>query len=479
MELYSNIKEYLYDLYNVAKIFFPNKEIKRVESRSGTAYNTISCISTIENNSFINRITLCIQRKPLSITKTTKIDKWTPLLYKRYQKRAIKHALFEALSELTAVKFPWGVLTGVRPTKLVYEMLENGLSLSKIKNELVANFSVSLPKAELLTKVVANQKGMSFSPNSADLYINIPFCTSKCSYCTFVSGDIAALHSFVEPYVNTLIHDVQKTLQLIKSKKLTLQNIYIGGGTPTSLPDELLDKLLSSFSVSAKEFTVEAGRPDTITKSKLDILQKHKVTRISVNPQTFNDSILKQIGRSHSAQDVLTAYKLAREYPFVINMDLIAGLPNDTLTSFQNSINTCIDLDPDNITVHTLAYKNASELTKQGQTQIQNSIVSQMVEYSNQTLQKAGYSPYYIYRQKNSVENLENVGYAKNGKVCAFNINSMEDFCSCIACGANGVSKRVFPATGKIIRTDSAKDLKTYIENINTMLKRKEDLFNA
>ncbi len=259
-----------------------------------------------------------------------------------------------------------------------------------------------------------------------------------------------------------------------------VKNIYIGGGTPTAIPTNELERILQSLTFGEiKEFTVEAGRPDTITREKLDLLKKYNVTRISVNPQSFNDEVLKNIGRAHSANETIEAYKLAREYDFDINMDLIAGLPGEIIKSFKNSIDKVIDLNPENVTVHTLALKRASEFAIENHNIFKQSKTEKMLDYAKKELSKYGYKPYYMYRQKNQVENLENIGYFRDNKICRFNVESMEETASIIACGANAISKRFFALENRIEREANVKDIPQYITRIEEMISRKKELFEV
>ena len=264
---------------------------------------------------------------------------------------------------------------------------------------------------------------------------------------------------------------------MIIKKHYIINSIYIGGGTPTSLSAEQLDMLLSYINYNVKEFTVECGRPDTITEEKLQVLKKHNVTRISINPQTFCNKTLKDIGRNHTSKDILEAYKIALKYNFVINMDLIAGLGNETLTTFKKSINKAIEYSPDNITVHTLSIKRGSDLKTNGGDISKISEVEKMIAYSHEILSNNGYKPYYLYKQKNMLGNLENIGYYREN-MCVFNVDSMEEFATIIACGANAISKRYYYLDNKIERFANLKNINEYINRIDEMIEKKQQLFN-
>ena len=281
----------------------------------------------------------------------------------------------------------------------------------------------------------------------------------------------------VEPYIQALIKEIDATKEMIKSKNYLINSIYIGGGTPTSLTADQLDLILNHIDYNVKEFTVECRRPDTITEDKLQVLKNHGVTRISINPQTFCNKTLQQIGRNHTSKDILEAYKMALKYGFDINMDLIAGLGTETLSTFKKSINKALDFAPENITVHTLSIKRGSNLKENGGDTSSIKNVMKMIDYSHKSLTDAGYKPYYLYKQKNMIGNLENIGYFKDNKLCVFNVDSMEEFASIIACGANAISKRYYYIDNKIERFANLKNIQEYISRIDEMIAKKNDLF--
>lgn len=396
----------------------------------------------------------------------------------RYLKRYAKLAVFKILSKLNPTKIlPWGSLTGIRPTKLYYELIKecNG-DYMKAMNILTDDFKVTYPKAQLVKEIMKNQRGIIKNDNLVDFYVNIPFCPSKCYYCSFISSPIDKCRDLVEPYLNALIKEIEHAKLLCERKNFIIKSVYIGGGTPTILEPEQLERLLSAINYNVNEFTVECGRPDTITKEKLDVLKKYGVTRISINPQTFCNKTLKSIGRNHTSQDILNAYKIAVGYDFNINMDLIAGLGTETLTTFKRSITKALEFAPDNITIHTLSIKRGSDLkTNGGETSRVEECVK-MVDYSYDTLIKAGYKPYYLYKQKNMLGNLENIGYFKS-KPCIFNIDSMEEFASIVACGANAISKKYTSINNKIERFANLKNVQEYILRIDEMIEKKNELF--
>jgi oxygen-independent coproporphyrinogen-3 oxidase len=398
----------------------------------------------------------------------------------RFKKRYAKLSLFDVLQKQFPSKIlPWGSLTGIRPTKLFYELIkENNGDSKKAMDELIGIFKVTPAKAQLVSEIIENQKNIIKSDSLVDLYINIPFCPSKCYYCSFISAPIDKCRDQLEPYLDALIREIQATKEMISRKNYNIKSIYIGGGTPTILSAEQLDRLLSSIDYRVSEFTVECGRPDTITKEKLDVLAKYNVTRISINPQTFCDTTLKIIGRNHTSDEIFDTYKLAQNYNFSINMDLIAGLGNETLEVFKESLDKAINCYPDNITVHTLSIKRGSELKTDGGETSQVESVQKMIEYSYPALIKAGYKPYYMYKQKNMLGNLENIGYFRNNP-SIFNIDSMEEFASIIACGANAISKRYYSINNKIERWANLKNITEYISRIDEMIEKKNKLFES
>ena len=369
---------------------------------------------------------------------------------------------------------PWGALTGVRPTKLAYKLLSVGLDPAFLTESLIKNYGIRQDKANLIARIIKNQKCIIRNDNLVDLYINIPICPSRCAYCSFISSEIAKVKPILPKFLDCLIKEIRAMKKVIAQKPYVVRTIYIGGGTPTVLEPSELELLLQEIGYPVNEFTVECGRADTITREKLEVLKRFGVTRISINPQTFSQRTLKKIGRKHTTADVVNAYKLALEFGFKVNMDLIAGLEGESLRTFKNSIKTVLELSPENITVHTLSIKRGSML--QGQ-EIENAEVEKMIDFAYQKLTEDEYKPYYLYRQKNQLGGLENVGYCKENEQCIFNIDSMEETCSIIACGANAISKRVLSLDNKIFRCANVKFIEDYITRINEMINNKINLF--
>ena len=366
---------------------------------------------------------------------------------------AVGRAIFAAGKELLGHTPPWGILTGVRPAKIAGKLLNAGNGMLKTKKILRDEYFLNQPKASLVVSVAnAESKIIKRAPkNSCSLYVSIPFCPTRCSYCSFVSYTTPRLLSMIDEYLDAMIEEMNYTFDLIKEQGLNLATIYIGGGTPTTLTPKQLRKLLSAICAKVDvstllEFTLEAGRPDTITEDKFKVAKEFGVTRISVNPQTLNDGVLADIGRKHTAEDFYHAYTIAKESGIRdINVDLIAGLPGDDFKSFSATVDKIIALNPTNITVHTFCVKKASDALKNNSEIYSISAIdaSKSVSYAQIKTKFAGYKPYYMYRQKNTVGNLENVGFSREGHEGLYNIYMMEEIQTIFAVGAGAVSKLV------------------------------------
>ena len=411
----------------------------------------------------------------------------TDVQIRRARKRQVKMALYELLKQITGMQPPWGALTGIRPTRLLYEGLDMGLSLPEARARLKTEFDVSEDRARLLCDIADMQRGVRSVPDGMfDLYIGIPFCRTRCSYCSFSSGEIGRNGKLVAPYTQALLHEIEASAQLIREANLRVRAAYIGGGTPTAIPCGNLEAILAAAQrefPDAVEWTVEAGRPDTIDREKLIMLRAHDVGRISVNPQTFNDETLARIGRMHTGEDTVRAYMLARELGFDdINMDLIAALPGETPEIFADTVRRVIELAPESVTVHSLAIKRSSKLHEQlhvsgaGHTQVSSEGAAEMIAFARRSLMDAGWRPYYLYRQKYMAGNLENVGYARPGKACLYNIGNMEETAPVLALGAGGITKWLFDRDLRIERAANLKNIEEYINRIEEMVERKRAL---
>lgn len=405
------------------------------------------------------------------------IEKGTSeLLKKSLRKRNFKNHLYEVLSEISGKSLPWGSLTGVRPTKFARDLVERGeVKPHLIGETLVRDYHLSSEKAKLVVQILQNQNCIIKNDKLIDLFINIPICPTRCNYCSFISNELCTVADKVDLYLDCVLKELEAVKKIIADKCYIVRTIYIGGGTPTVLTDAQLERLLSQINYPVTEFTVECGRADTITRSKLEILKKYGVTRISINPQTFCETTLKRIGRKTTNQQIFDAYMLAMEFDFVVNMDIIAGLTEERLGIFKRTIKTLLELYPQNITVHTLSIKNAAQI--RGQEQKFENDVPKMIDFAEKTLIENGYKPYYIYRQKHQLGGLENVGFCRDGTVCVFNVDSMEDTSSVVAVGAGAISKRVFNLENRIERQPNCKFINDYIDRIDEMIEKKQNFF--
>ena len=400
-------------------------------------------------------------------------------------KNQLKQGLYQILSGMTGKELPWGTLTGIRPTKIPMKLLEEGQSKETIRSYMKDTYFASDEKIELSIEIAEREldilKQIDYE-NGYSLYIGIPFCPTTCLYCSFTSFPLVTWRAKVDAYLDAVERELDYVA--VKFGKKHLNSIYIGGGTPTTLEpyqlDRLIRKIRCSFDLSdCKEFTVEAGRPDSITREKLETLKKWDITRISINPQTMKDETLKIIGRRHTVAQTVESFKLAREIGFDdINMDLIMGLPEETIDDVKCTLEQIKALKPDNLTVHSLALKRAARLNMFKEDYKDYKMVN-TTEHMNLTAEYAkemGLEPYYLYRQKSMAGNLENVGYASPGKAGIYNILIMEEKQTIVACGAGTVTKRVY-GDGRIDRCDNVKDVKLYMEKIDEMIARKQKLF--
>ena len=398
-------------------------------------------------------------------------------------KNDLKRNIYINLLKLGNKELPWGTLTGIRPTKIVMEMLENDMSSEDIKKHLKEVYLVSDKRIKLCTDTAKNEfnilKKIDYK-NGYSLYIGIPFCPTRCLYCSFTSYSIAQWKKDTDTYVEALCKELLAVSKMYKGKKL--QTIYMGGGTPTSLEGYQLSKILNvvkkNFDLSnLLELTVEAGRPDSITREKLEALNEVGVDRISINPQTMQQKTLDLIGRHHTIEDIFESYKLARNVGFEnINMDFIIGLNGETLEDVIDSFTKVKSFAPESITIHSLALKRAARLNTENKREIMdNNLILSMINTATDTCADLGLEPYYLYRQKNMAGNLENIGFSKPGKECLYNILIMEEKQTIIACGAGTSSKIVF-GDGRIERIENVKDPKLYIERLDEMIMRKESM---
>ncbi len=380
----------------------------------------------------------------------------------RSYKIAVGKAVYTAGGTVQGFSPAWGILTGIRPAKIARQIYAATPDPAKVRKVLRDEYFLNPKKAALLTQVAINESRLidALPKNACSLYISIPFCPTRCAYCSFVSFATKRLLSLMPAYVERLLSDLDETFALIRDLGMQIATVYIGGGTPTTLSADQMALLLSKICEnvdpdSLEEFTVEAGRPDTVTHEKLAVIAAHGVSRISINPQTLNDDVLRGIGRHHTVDDFYRAYHMARESGIPqINTDLIAGLPGDSYRSFSKSIDSILKLAPDNLTVHTFCVKTGADLAHSGEDIYApaSGEAQKCVDYSQLRAKNSGYIPYYLYRQKNAVDNLENVGFSLPGKEGRYNVYIMEEIHPIFAVGAGASTKIIDPKTGKIRR---------------------------
>lgn len=463
-------ERYLYNAYHMIKAFYTSEEVEQCckknqkEDLKLTETDGTSQIFTIDTDH-----THCVNDI----------------------RRELDRKVYQYLVHRTGKELAWGMLTGVRPAKLATKAVEQGVEKTEFIKQFQEEYLVSAEKAGLAYDIAVRERDVLSELDYKDgysLYVGIPFCPSVCSYCSFSSGPIDKWRDQIPAYLDALCKELTYIGKVSSEKKLN--TIYIGGGTPTSLDAEQLDQILTCIDQSFSrehllEYTVEAGRPDSITEKKLQVIKRHGVTRISINPQTMQQKTLDRIGRKHSVQEVKDIYRMARKLGFDnINMDLIVGLPNENLEDVRHTMEQLEELQPDNITVHSLAIKRAARLNmfKEDYTNLKMENTWEHIEVTADYCKRMGLQPYYLYRQKNMAGNFENVGYAKEGKAGIYNILIMEEKQTIVACGAGASTKRVWntpnpDGTHRIERCENVKDVALYIERIDEMIERKKRLF--
>ena len=481
IEVKVNIPSYEYDIHSLVKAFYPKAEVSvQVKEQFETdcmlkldvAFTDGSVeVQTLENGESIYKDGAEL---PETLTRKDVKDRFKRLIY-------------NALSDYSGRKLPWGTLTGIRPTKIPMAMLEEGASDEEIKTYMEETYYCSEEKIRLSTDIAKWERKLLEPIDYEDgysLYVGIPFCPSTCLYCSFTSYPLVKWQKRVDEYLDALCKELDYIAEELKDK--VLNSVYIGGGTPTTLSAEQMDRLLTKIEENfdfthVQEFTVEAGRPDSVTREKLEAIKKHKVDRISVNPQTMKDETLKIIGRHHTVAQTVESYQLAREVGFDnINMDLIIGLPGETKEDVAHTLKELAKLAPDSITVHSLAIKRAARLNLFKDTYeemgLENS--AEIMDLTYESCKEQGLLPYYLYRQKNMAGNFENVGYAKADKAGIYNILIMEEKQSIVAAGAGASTKMVYPG-GRIERIENVKDVGQYIQRIDEMIQRKKEFWEV
>lgn len=401
----------------------------------------------------------------------------------RSRRRALQQSYYLAAKQLLPVTPPWGALAGVRPTKITSKCLLEGGSVKAADQLLRDVYFVTASRRKLALDCSQStaQAAHLLRSNDVSVYVGIPFCPTRCAYCSFVSRTVGKRTELIAPYLEALLQEIRLTAKLLESSGRSVRTIYIGGGTPTTLSAQQLELLLRTirecFDLSQLlEFTVEGGRPDTLDLEKLRVLAQGGADRMSINPQTMIDSVLRSSARPHTAADVLRAYKEAEQVGFkAINMDLIAGLPGDSFDGFKHSLDTVAALNPANITVHTLALKKDADLFQHRDNLPSAAVVAQMVDYASDTLRSLGYKPYYLYRQKYMSGSFENVGWSRDGLDCLYNIYMMEEVHTIVSVGGGSISKLNLP-DGKLVRFPNPKFPEQYIENLPTVLEKKREM---
>ena len=484
MRLYFTGHDYKYAAEQMLLTLFPEQRPEYPEGKPdsdrielklshGDKFTTASCRMVLGGKVYHGRA--AVRRELLT----------SELLTDRYCQRLIKNAMYRAALASGVHRPAWGALTGVRPGKIFCSLLAAGLSEDEATRRFIDEYDVT-PKRAALCRDTSRETVKAVSElgeKDVCLYVGIPFCPTRCAYCSFVSQSVEKSMKLIPPFMNALIKEVSAVGAELRALGLRVVSIYMGGGTPTTLNAAQLDRLCTAlereFDLGAlREYTVEAGRPDTITEDKLRVLRAHGVDRVSVNPQTMSDSVLETIGRRHSSADIVDALEKVRAVGgFAVNMDLIAGLPSDSADGFRETLDKVLALAPENITVHTLSLKKGSRITLEGSPLPSPAEVSEMLDLAYDRLTAQGYAPYYLYRQKYMAGNQENVGYALAGHACLYNVEMMEETANVLAMGAGAASKRLFDRQGFIRRAFNVSDIRQYISRVDEMAQRKRDLF--
>lgn len=473
MNIYLIHNGYHYEIENLTRVFFPNEKLNVIRGFSKPEAPYI-IVAEGADELLVNLRIGDYENERISALSGAEGD----------NELLACTLLYEELRAATGYTPPWGMLTGVRPIKLLRSLIAGHGREEALRR--FGQYRVSEEKTALADRTEQTESRIiSMSrPESFSLYVGIPFCPSRCAYCSFVMSSVERSQKLMEPFVELLCRELRETAGIVKSLGLRLETVYFGGGTPTTLSAEQLNRVLGTVNAcfdlsTCREFTVEAGRPDTITSEKLISLKENNVDRISINPQTVSDEVLAAIGRRHTAEDFFRAFELAREHGFDnINTDLIAGLPMDSLAGFTRSVDTMLGLGAENITVHTLCMKRASNLTQNGKTldREEAQIASQMVSYARSALTANGYEPYYLYRQTRMVGNLENVGWSKPGLGSLYNVFVMDETHTILACGAGGVTKLRRQGTDYLKRVFNFKYPYEYVNRFEEMLTRKSEI---
>lgn len=481
MNIYIENHSFAYEMENVVRLFFPNDKLNVIKENINEYEKPCVIVSVRDEVEGKAILFAQIITDGYEDHSSRELDS-DILSDEKNTERLLAVCLYEVLCRYTGKTQPWGILTGVRPIKLFRRLSEEygeDYAMSYFTKKLLV--SESKAKLSAVTEGYERKIIDLSTPKSYSLYISIPFCPTRCSYCSFVSQTIESAKKLIEPYFDLLIKELRYTGEIVRKKGLRLESVYVGGGTPTTLSAEQLSVMIKTvrecFDMSTcREFTIEAGRPDTIDADKLSAIISGSVDRISINPQTLNDSVLEVIGRKHTAAQTIEAYKLARSLGFRhINMDLIAGLPTDTPESFRSTLDRICELDPESITVHTLALKRSSRLNLSG-SKTGEGYAGEMLDYVQEKLFSRGYHPYYLYRQTRMEGNLENVGWSKTDFDGIYNIYVMDETHTIIGCGAGAVTKLRDPHSTELSRIFNYKYPYEYINGFDEMIKRKDQV---
>ena len=472
--------DYKYEVSELIKLF--TSDFRFIDERD--------CMMVIENSIFyhgdkvFSRTVYCENYEEiLSNVDHRDLSGLDERARKKTIKETIKRSMFKILEQKFKSNVPWGILTGIRPVKIVHALLDEGKDEEYIKEKLKEDYYIKDDKIELALNIAKRERQFIYpiDENKVSLYVGIPFCPTRCYYCSFPANPVDKFGGKKPLYVEKLLQEARGVAELLRNNNKEIETLYIGGGTPTTLSPEEMDTLIKGlykeFDLSKiKEFTVEAGRPDTINREILEVLKKHGVDRISINPQTMNDETLQKVGRKHSVNDIIECFQLARELGFDnINMDIILGLVDENLEMVENTLKQIEKLSPESLTVHTLAVKRTSKLKENidDYELTQFDEMTKMIDLSMKYAKKMGLNPYYMYRQKHMLGNLENIGYAKEGYECIYNIQIMEERQSNIALGAGSITKFVYTDENRIERVENVKNLEQYIDRVDEMINRK------
>ena len=474
MKLYIINHSFAYELENLTRAFFPNEKIQTVTG------------GDLPEEPFVYT-EVSDDKLTVKVSADGKNQEQTALAKEDDDKELILATLlYNCLSKICNRTLPWGLLTGVRPIKL-FRKLADSEGREDAENYFKNTLLVSDEKLNLAKVTEANERKILelSEKDSFSLYVSIPFCPSRCNYCSFVSQSVEKAKHLIKPYVNILLGEIKETAEIARSLNLRLETVYIGGGTPTTLSAEDLTRVITAINESfdmtfVREFTVEAGRPDTITEDKLRAIYDSGCDRISINPQTLNDSVLEAIGRKHNTDEFISAFKLARKIGFKhINTDLIAGLETDTVESFKNTIDGILNLSPESVTIHTLSMKRSSFITAENKliTENENTSVADMLSYGYEKLSHNSFRPYYLYRQSKMLGNLENTGWAKEGFDGLYNVYIMDETHTILACGAGAVTKLKAPDSEHLERIFNFKYPYEYIDRYSELSERKKAIY--